>query len=844
MPQPPRSEQALLQLSLLAAFLLTAVAPSELLAQQDAPCSTSWAPGAGVPGVDGSVHQALAWIPAGAVNEHLVFGGSFTHAERLAANNVASYDPATGEWSDLGGGVNGLVLSFLGLPNGDLLVGGVFSMAGGVAVNNLARWDGTAWHDFAGGITSAGSPSVQDLARMPNGDIVVSGFFTSAGGQAVAQLARWDGTTWSGYGLSATTTLVRAMLVMPNGDLVVAGNFAMIAGTPAENIANWNGTAWTSFGTGLSHPAKSLARRPGGGFVTTGSFSSAGDTSAHRVAQWDGQSWSAMGSGFTTAGDVVQLANGEIVLVSHTLGKIARWNGTQWLSIGADVVGSVYALAPLANGSLAIAGNISQVAGIGLENVAHWDGSQWSAMAVGTDNSVYAFAALADGGLIAGGAFDTIEGVAAHRIARRTATGWQPLGLGMNGDVRAIAELPNGDLVVTGLFTTAGTVAASRVARWDGATWHAMGTGFSNAGGAILVEPNGDVIVGGAFDLADGAIVDGIARWDGNNWHGMAQGLGSSVRSLAHMPNGDIVAGGSFYPNVFTPNMPSRIARWDGSTWQPLGPGLTISFGNAYVSALAVLPTGELIAGGQFNQAGGVYTPGLAQWDGSQWSPVSAGFSYIHDLRVLPDGDLVVSGSFNTGMQRRDRLTGQWTMFRGGTDGAVVATELTANGDFYIGGQFATAGGEISKNIARLDNNCTARAKNFAPSCIGPAGPMTLTADALPWIGGPYRATATGFAPTTLGLGVIGFGEQTTLLSSLHPTGTPGCDLLTSPDYLQLLLPTAGEVTMEITIPDSPSLAGIELRQQLLQIELGTALQIDSITGSNGLELTIGHIEQ
>jgi hypothetical protein len=87
-------------------------------------------------------------------------------------------------WSGLGSGIsNGQVRVIIGAPNGDLIVGGDF--AGPVPnTNSIARWNGTAWSSL--GTTAFENTSgvlvVNGAVFMPNGDLVVSGQFTSAGG--------------------------------------------------------------------------------------------------------------------------------------------------------------------------------------------------------------------------------------------------------------------------------------------------------------------------------------------------------------------------------------------------------------------------------------------------------------------------------------------------------------------------------------------------------------------------------------------------------------------------------------------------------------------------------------
>src|SRR5690606_14118814 len=107
----------------------------------------------------------------------LAFGGAFPQVGNFPAARVAAWDPATAQWIAPGAGIDGTVNALLALPNGDLIAGGLFSSAGGGAVNNLARWDGSAWWPL--GLGTSGE--VFALA-LHNGDVVAGGSFANAGG--------------------------------------------------------------------------------------------------------------------------------------------------------------------------------------------------------------------------------------------------------------------------------------------------------------------------------------------------------------------------------------------------------------------------------------------------------------------------------------------------------------------------------------------------------------------------------------------------------------------------------------------------------------------------------------
>jgi hypothetical protein len=56
---------------------------------------------------------------------------------------------------------------------------------------------------------------------------------------------------------------------------------------------------------------------------------------------------------------------------------------------------------------------------------------------------------------------------------------------------------------------------------------------------------------------------------------------------------------------------------------------------------------------------------------------------------------------------------------------------------------------------------------------------------------------------------------------------------------MELLLPSFGIATSTWALPASPSLAGLQVRLQVVGIELG-ATGIVRLTSTNGLQLTIG----
>ena len=91
----------------------------------------------------------------------------------------------------LGSGVSGPVIA-LAVFNGELIAGGFFNSAGGTMVSNIARWNGAVWQPLAAG--TAGSAGTVGALTIHGGNLIAGGFFASAGGIAVTNVARWDGS--------------------------------------------------------------------------------------------------------------------------------------------------------------------------------------------------------------------------------------------------------------------------------------------------------------------------------------------------------------------------------------------------------------------------------------------------------------------------------------------------------------------------------------------------------------------------------------------------------------------------------------------------------------------------
>ncbi|MBH8557792.1 T9SS type A sorting domain-containing protein [Hymenobacter negativus] len=549
-------------------------------------------------GINGALYTSVN-VLAVAGNGNVYVGGVFNRAGNVVANRVARWDGTA--WNPLGTGVsngsgsNLIVYAMALASNGDVYVGGTFTQAGGAAANQVARWDGTAWSSLGTGAangTDGSTGSVYSLVVANNGDVYVGGDFTKAGGVTANQVAKWNGTAWSGFGPDAGNGYVGALALAANSDVYVGGGFTRFGGVAAGSMARWNGTAWSPLGT------SSVA-----GYVNTVAVAGNGDVY--------------VGGQFNEAGGVI--AN-----------KVAMWNGTAWSSLGTGAAngldGDVSALAVAPNGDVYVGGFFSHAGGVAASHIAKWDGTAWNSLGTGAANGVgngiagrivLALAVASNGDLFVGGEFTSAGGRAANCVAKWNGTTWSVLGTGItNGlnyqNVAALAVASNGDVYAGGTFTQAGGVTANCVAKWNGTAWSSLGTGVANGIVAnigsytvctLAIAGNGDVYVGGQFSVAGGTAANNLAKWNGTAWSSLVMGgangvnSGSGINTLVVASNGDVYAGGYF--TQASGGVANNVARWDGTAWSSLGTGL-----NGSVNKLAFGSAGKLYVGGTFSTTG------------------------------------------------------------------------------------------------------------------------------------------------------------------------------------------------------------------------------------------------
>ncbi len=817
-------------------------------------CPFEFTPGGLQRDLTGLGRCTTVWDPdgAGPLPQRLVIGGSSLTAANATDQRVVTWDGAQWEALGPGPGTTGGVRAMVSW-NGVLIAAGDFTGAG---LTRIAQWNGTAWQPLGAG----SSAPVYALTVWNN--LLVAAGYTGSGTSLSPFIRAWDGATWTSL---PAPPVLRAPLTLASfqGLLCVGGHTANNGGV----LERWNGSSW-AISILANNWITSLAVKPTlviGGTDTLfagGFFTTIGITAASYVASTTGGgsfAWNSLFGGMPTGCKDLHVRGYGAGLSSYVLTAAtndplhavmqlnAPFGGTAtWSTIDTVLVDSVEY-----HGSAYHAARSNSTGAACLRH----NGIQWLPVyGPGIDDDVRAATRMGSD-IVVGGRFSTIAGVGASAIVRWDGGTFQPLGTGMTGavvgeiGVDALLTLANGDIVAGGQFLFAGPMNANCIARWNGTSWSTFGAGMNQQVLSLAELPNGDIVAGGWFTQADGLPCMRIARWNGSQWLPFGTGANGSVQALAVRQDGVLFAAGGF--STIGGVACNRIAQWNGASWAPVGSGC-----NSTVFGLAVRPNGDIVAVGSFTTAGGVAADRCARWNGSTWVAMgtsSADPTAPHAVLALPNGDVVVGHGFHAPSSVPDDKIARWDgnawsgigAFTGPTSGDVEVWCLAqkANGELVVGGDFRFADGAISRNLAAVRSTCMPTAAPFGSGCSSAAGPLLITADTLPWIGGSFRTTTNGLAANTLCLGLIGLSQLSFPLDQLLAEGQPGCTLLAAPDILLLLTNgPGGTATSSFAFGDDPSLIGVPFFQQTLPFEFDLAGAIAAVRGSNALAAVIGSL--
>lgn len=382
---------------------------------------------------------------------------------------------------------------------------------------------------------------------------------------------------------------------------------------------------------------------------------------------------------------------------------------------------------------------------VNYNNVAMWDGRGWHPLGGGTaggsnSGQVNAIAVLGSD-VYVGGAFTSAGSITADGIAKwNPTTGWSALGTGLGTgccSVNAIAATGTSaapTVYAGGTFGTMGGTAAGDIAMWNGSTWSALGSGLTGSQGTVnsLLLVGSTLYAGGNFAKSGTTSINSLAAWSGGAWSpvggaGISASSGgpATVNALAYdSGSGTLYIGGAFaevggtfsFGAASGATPASNVASYNNGVWNTLGGGIATSVrGVAWRS-------GKLYASYVSS-----FTPRVAQWNGTAWSPLAAplgGVGSPGPALVTSGTGVVAAGQFTTGgtstLGEIALWNGTaWVAYGRGIPGQVNAL-AASNHDLYAVGGFTNAGSAPATNIAHF--NGTTWASMGTTGIAGTAG--------------------------------------------------------------------------------------------------------------------------
>ncbi|MFA6045936.1 MAG: hypothetical protein WC718_13220 [Phycisphaerales bacterium] len=469
-----------------------------------------------------------------------------------------------------------------------LIVGGNFTGFGTPAANYIAGWDGTNWHNFAGGFNER----VRALGTY-QGQLIAAGLFTATQGDApLSHIARWNGVTWQPLGTGVTDpssdATIWCMTEMPDG-LYVGGVFNSIGGMAASNIARWDGAAWHAVGSGLDGEVDDLLEFQGE-LYAAGLFAHSGAVAIAGVGHWHGSAWAGSGTAAGTTANALEVYQGRLHALLKTLDSngqpvvfLSDLESSGWQSILTDQ--GAKALRAF-QGELYLGGYGSPFAVLGAPDqtgfssgLLRWNGTAATPLrckflsppqdAMGTSSYVSSFVQYQGMLSISGTGYAAVNSGLSAFEALHDGHNWKPLpGEGATvGDVTD-SLVSQDQLIVAGNFLQFKGLAANNVIAWNGRDWQTLGNGLPGYPAAIA-NWNGRAVIAGRSDVAvPGQKKYFVVCWNGANWDYIGEGFDNFISCLA-VYRGELYAGGDF--STIQNRHGDAIKKWTGTQWQTVG---------------------------------------------------------------------------------------------------------------------------------------------------------------------------------------------------------------------------------------------------------------------------------
>ncbi|MEZ5428559.1 MAG: FG-GAP-like repeat-containing protein [Pyrinomonadaceae bacterium] len=583
--------------------------------------------------------------------------------------------------SAYGNAVNGNVYVVEELPDGKILIAGFFTAVNGYARSGIARLnaDGSVDASFTPPDIESGfglGASIYALGLQSDGKIIIGGDFFVVNGAFSPGVKRLnpDGTldpTFAGQFAPLVFGGVADLEVLSDDSIVIGGVFRLNATGPDLHVARLspNGVFDGSFQNGANLDVKAIEIQP----------------------------------------------DGKILVGGSTLVRLNS-DGSSDSSFAPGSISGIEDIICQSNGQVIIAGSFSSVNGFPQGRIARLDSNgsvdfNFNLNGVGANGTINDLVLKSDGKILLAGAFGTFNNQGRRRIAQLNSDGslettFVPSTILTGRIVNEIEQLSSGKLLVGTNFGSSATEVPPSLFRFnaDGSDDGSLVTEITRSGTVydVIQQPDGKVIYAGDYYMSNRQLRKGLTRVnpDGTLDTSFVPYFSDSMlinafRSVALQSTGKILVGGTNGLKFIRLNQ-------DGTEDASLP---AIISGNIY--DIAVQPDDKIILSGIIFVQGGGTSVTLVRLnaDGtvdSSFNAATIPSGFVHKSLVQPDGKILIAGEFTqVGGSLRGhiaRLNADGTLDNsfnppGGANGNILTMDIQPDGKILVGGEFTSLNG-------------------------------------------------------------------------------------------------------------------------------------------------------
>jgi uncharacterized delta-60 repeat protein len=441
------------------------------------------------------------------VSDGIVIGGAFSFITgQSGVGRVILLNPDGTVKQQFGSGANSTVNKIEVQPDGQIIISGAFTTFNGVTAGGIARikTDRTLDTDFSFNTGTGANSTISSMNIQPSGQIVLGGFFTTWNGVTVNRIVRLnsDGTRDSAFTSNTGTgasDVIFSIKTQSDEKIILGGS---------NTLTSFNGTA-----------VNRVVRLNSNGTFDTAFISTVASQYHHSIRsiliKENGQILLGQEQAGSVGGPRAERANSLTMLEPD--GQINRTYPIGWRKVRVPYIKVGGAWKPAKSTYNKVSGAWRSSFLQGGINDPHFQNHTMS-----TDPNL-TVAVQDDGKSIVGGSFTSFSGSSVNRIVRLSQNGSLDsqfitnIGTGAQGQISRVIVQTDQKILLTGRFTTFNGSSAQGIARLnsdgslDTAFMNNIGTGANGPIRSVFLRrSDGKIVLSGSFTSFNGTTRDRI----------------------------------------------------------------------------------------------------------------------------------------------------------------------------------------------------------------------------------------------------------------------------------------------------------------------------------------------